>query len=224
MGSGNVARKKKKKKLTIFSKLFLLILLISCIGYGYNKYEKYVAYQEKKEIERLKEIERKKEDEFNQCLANKYTETDVTEEINVLRNNLNTMLKKYNVSVYYEDLGSGFNFKYNEDEVIYGASLIKLVDALYLYDNNIDLNNTKLYESKYIKGSSKGMDTRSVGENVTLNDLMKYCLSVSDNTAHVMLVDYIGYNALRDYGRSLGAKAILSGVGGEKYGNQTVRR
>lgn len=217
-----MAKYKRRRKLSLISKL-LLIIICCCIGiFCYKKYESYVLYQEKLEAERLAQIEREKKEKYDACLSKSFEVTEVTEDISDLQTELTAMLKKYNVAVYYEDLGSGFDFKYNEDEVIYGASLIKLVDALYLYDNHIDLNNTMLYESKYIKGSSKGMDTRKVGEAITLQDLMKYSLSVSDNTAHVMLVDYIGYNTLRDYGRSLGATAILSGVGGEKYGNQTA--
>jgi len=217
-----MARRKKRRKLSFVAKLLIIIICVFIGIFGYKKYEEYIAYQEKLEAERLAKIEREKEEKYNKCLAKEFEVTEVTEEISVLQDELSTMLKKYNVAVYYEDLGSGFNFKYNENEVVYGASLIKLVDALYLYDNDIDLNNTIKYESKYIKASSKGMDTRKVGEEVSLNDLMKYALSVSDNTAHVMLVDYIGYNTLRDYGRSLGATAILNGVGGEKYGNQTA--
>ncbi len=215
--------RKKRKKMTIFSKL-LLIIIFSFVGViAYKKYEDYLDTQAKIEAERLAQIEREKEEKYNKCLTKNAEVTDVTEDITDLQNELNALLKKYNVAVYYEDLNSGFDFKYNEEEVIYGASLIKLVDALYLYDNDIDFNKTMKYESKYIKGSSKGMDTREIGEEVTLLDLMNYSLSVSDNTAHIMLVDYIGYNNLRDYGRSLGASAILSGVGGEKYGNQTAR-
>lgn len=217
-----MSRYKKKKKLSKIAKL-LLVTLCCAIGIIiYTKYDAYRVEQERLEILRLEKIEREKEDKYNKCLSKSVEETDVTDDILILKNELEEELKKYNVYVYYEDLNSGFTFKYNEAEVIYGASLIKLVDALYLYDNNIDFNKTMTYQSKYIKGSSKGMATRKVGEEVSLLDLMNYSLSVSDNTAHVMLVDYIGYNNLRDYGKSLGAKNILTGVGGEMYGNQSA--
>lgn len=217
-----MAKQKRKKKLSNISKIFLVIICCLIGIFGYKQYETYVDEQERIEAERLAQIEKEKEEKYNQCLVKEVEVTEVTEEIVKLQNELNFVLENYNVSVYYEDLNSGFDYKYNENEVIYGASLIKLVDALYLYDNDIDFNNTMKYESKYIKASSKGMDSRTVGEEVSLLDLMKYSLTVSDNTAHVMLVDYIGYNNLRDYGRSLGASAILNGVGGEKYGNQTA--
>jgi len=218
-----MANRRRKKKLSLIAKLMLVILFGILSLIGYRKYQQYIATQEKLEKERLAQIEREKEEKYNKCLNKAFEVTEVTEEIDSLQNELNSILKKYNVSVYYEDINSGFDFKFNEDKIIYGASLIKLVDALYLYDNDVDFSDTMVYESKYIKGSSTGMDKRTVGEAVSIKDLMNYSLSVSDNTAHVMLVDYIGYNNLRDYGRSLGATAILSGVGGEKYGNQTAR-
>ena len=218
-----MARRKKKRRLSKFSKLLLASFFIGVLFLGHIKYKEYIEYKDNLEIARLAKIEEEKKKNYNNCLNNKIKETIVTGKINQKVEELNTLLKKYEVAVYYEDLTSGYNFSYKEDEVIYGASLIKLVDALYLLDNNVDLNETMVYESKYIKGSSKGMDAREIGSAVTLNDLMNYSLSISDNTAHVMLIDYIGYNNLRDYGKSLGASVILTDVGGEKYGNQTVK-
>ncbi|MBQ6687295.1 MAG: serine hydrolase [Bacilli bacterium] len=217
-----MTKHKRRKKLSKISK-FLLVILICVIGITvYKKYDAYLVKQEKLELLRLEKIEKEKKNKYNNCLLKKAEETDVTDSIKLLITELEDEIKKYNVYVYYEDLSSGFSFKYKENEVIYGASLIKLVDALYLYDNNLDFNSTMTYQSKYIRGSSKGMDARKIGEEISLLDLMNYSLSVSDNTAHIMLVDYIGYNNLRDYGKSLGATSILTGVGGEKYGNQTA--
>jgi len=213
---------KKKRKFKLIPKIFFVGILMTCLVFGYKEYQKYQINKLKLESERLLKIEREKLEKYNKCLSKQYEETIVTDEVESLINELNSYVKKYNVSVYYEDITSGYSYKYKETEVIYGASLIKLVDALYIYDNKINLNDTMKYDAKYIKGSSKGMDKRTVGENVSLKDLINYALSVSDNTAHFMLVDYIGYNNLRDYGKSLGAKEILTGVGGEKYGNQTA--
>jgi len=131
----------------------------------------------------------------------------------------------YKTSVYYEDITTGFNYKYNETKVYYGCSLIKLVDALYLIDKatsgEIDLDEVKLvYEAKYKYAYSSGMATRTIGEEVSLKDLITYAISVSDNSAHQMLIDYIGFSNLKQYGQSLGAKVILTG--GDNFGNQTA--
>ena len=51
---------------------------------------------------------------------------------------------------------------------------------------------------------------------ISLRDLVKYAITVSDNSAHQMLVDYIGFTNLKKYGNSLGAKNTL--IGGDNFG------
>lgn len=130
----------------------------------------------------------------------------------------------YNISVGYYNLQTGYTYTYRPSTVYYGASLIKTLDALYIYNNasngNINLDDTKTYESKYIHGYSAEMANKSIGEEVKLRDLVKYAITVSDNSAHVMLVDYIGFDNLKSYGNSLGATYALSGS--DKYGSTTV--
>lgn len=208
------------KKLSIVISFLTLYIICASLGIiTYKNYNNFVTYKKGLKLATTKE---EKEAKYNECLKKDIGEEEITEEILNMQEKLNNMLKKYNVAVYYEDLNSGFNYKYKETKVIYGASLIKLVDALYLYDKKIDLNNTMVYKSKYIITPARGMKTRKLGESITLNDLINYSLSVSDNTAHAMLLDYIGYNNLRDYGRSLGATAILKNSG-EKYGSQIAQ-
>ncbi len=208
------------KKLSIILSFSILFIICTFLGINtYKRHSNFVTYQNELKLVIEKE---EKEAKYNECLNKEVSEEELTEEILNMQSELNNMLKKYNVAVYYEDLSSGFNYKYNETKVIYGASLIKLVDALYLYDKKIDLSNTMVYKSKYIITPARGMRTRKLGENVTLNDLINYSLSVSDNTAHAMLIDYIGRKNLRDYGRSLGATEILKS-GSETYGSQTAQ-
>lgn len=100
----------------------------------------------------------------------------------------------YNVSIGYYNLVSGKSYYYKEKKIYYGASLIKTLDALYLYDNNLVNDDLKPYINKAI--------------------------SISDNPSHQYLVNYIGKQNLRNYGVSLGASNTL--LGGDNYGNTTV--
>lgn len=100
----------------------------------------------------------------------------------------------YDVSVGYYNLVNGKCYFYQGDKLYYGASLIKTLDAIYLYDNNMVDDNLKYYIDRAI--------------------------SVSDNDAHSYLVNYIGRDTLRDYGINLGAANTLSGDG--IYGDTTV--
>lgn len=98
------------------------------------------------------------------------------------------------VSVGYYNLKTGDTYYYNEDELYYGASLIKTLDAMYLYDKDLIDDELKEY--------------------------VKRAISVSDNDAHFYLFDYIGYDNLKNYARSLGAENLLSYY--DEFGETTV--
>lgn len=100
----------------------------------------------------------------------------------------------YNVSIGYYNLVTGENYLYQENKIYYGASLIKTLDAIYLYDKKLVNDSIKPYINKAI--------------------------SVSDNDAHHYLVNYIGKSNLKNYGIELGAYNTLSG--NDYYGNTTV--
>ena len=91
----------------------------------------------------------------------------------------------YKVSVGYYSFSKDYTYTYNEDEIYFGASLIKTLDALYIYEQT-ELNDT----------------TRN---------LVKYAISISDNESHYKLLDIIGYNTLKEYGINLGALNTLKG-------------
>lgn len=162
-----------------------------------------------------KEVSEKKV-RYNKCLI----EEEIIANVEKETDELEAYLKNYNISVVYNDINTKNQFVYNEKKIYYGASLIKLVDALYIYDKNIDLDETMVYDAKYKRNYSSCMDKRIIGSNVTIKDLVYCALSVSDNTAHIMLMNYIGINNLQEYGKSLGAKNIL--IGGDLFGNQSA--
>lgn len=132
--------------------------------------------------------------------------------------------KGYKVSIGYYNLNSGYKYTYNPSGVYYGASLIKTLDALYLYEKEasgqLDLNSKITFEQKHKRDYSAGMQKYKVGNQVSLRELIKYDITVSDNTAHAMLIDYIGFNNLKSYGNSLGARYTL--VGKDNFGQTVV--
>lgn len=105
--------------------------------------------------------------------------------------------KNYNVSLGYVNLNTGYTYLYNKNVVYYGASLVKTVDALYVYEK--------------------------MNFNESVRKKVEKAISVSDNTAHRELVNMIGINNLRSYGRSLGAKNFLTRSNNDYFGNTTVK-
>ncbi len=215
-------RRRLKKKVKIFA-FIVIIAIITFILLPSNKIT-YKDKEGKNEGEKEVEVDNTL---YYECLKKPFTEEELTTELNEEMNSINTLIEdnKYRVSVKYEDLTTGFTYNYDENKVYYGASLIKLVDAIYLINKAIngEINldtETVTYTKNYVKASSKGMETRTLGEDVSLRDLITYAITVSDNSAHHMLIDYIGFNNLQTYGRSLGAKVILQGT--DKFGHQTA--
>lgn len=209
--------KKRKNFITLIILIFSIVIAY-CINNNQTKYIK--TYNEVK-IDNLKD----EQFDYEKCLISKFDENEVSDNLLNKQEELNQYLSKYNVSIFYEDISTGFNYKYQSDKVYYGASLIKLVEAEYLIDkainNEIDLDNTfvKYYE-KYKADDSIGMSSRKISEDISLKDLISYILKYSDNTAHYMLIDYIGMSNLKKYGNNLGAINILTG--GDTYGNQSA--
>ena len=104
--------------------------------------------------------------------------------------------KNYQVSIGYVNLNNGNTFYYQPNKVYFGASLVKTVDALYIYEKTTPTDSTK--------------------------KLVKKAISVSDNNAHLKLVNQIGLDNLRAYGKSLGANRFLTSKTNLYYGETTV--
>lgn len=222
-------RRKLKKKIRI-SFIFILLLIVgfTCFyTFQSNKNENITFSINNKQKEEEEAVSQQREIEYNTCLKKNFDESELTETLVSMKQDIDNFIinNYYKTSVYYEDLTTHFTYTYKAETIYYGCSLIKLVDALYLINKAIDgeINldtETVKYTANYKRNFSSGMAMRSFGEEVTLRDLITYAISVSDNSAHLMLINYIGFNTLKAYGESLGAKVILTG--GDKFGNQTA--
>lgn len=234
---GENMSKRKTKQRKKYTAILLLLLFIGSIGsfiYITKKNENldFLITNQKKEEQRKKEEEeqlaREQQEKYNACIIKPYEEGELTEELQNKKQEVNNFIVKnnYKASVYYEDITTGFTYTYKQATVYYGASLIKLVDALYLINKaiagEIDLDTeTVTYTSEYKKAFSSGMSSHNYGDKVTLRELITHAISVSDNSAHMMLYDYIGRENLKNFGISLGSKTILT-TGTDKFGNQTA--
>lgn len=109
------------------------------------------------------------------------TKTDI-KEINDKITNIKDYLKPYKVSVGYINLANGFTYIYNGNKEYFGASLIKVVDAMYIYENNLNDSKNK--------------------------ELVKEAISVSSNSAHSALVTKIGTKNLKTYMQQISSKDV----------------
>ena len=216
-------KRRKKKKKNIFNFVLIILLLFAFIYIKkINTNVGTIIDDGIKEIEELRKTEENKK-LYEECLEEKYDSSNSSEEIEELFNELSNYLKKYSCSVGYFEPGYGYGYVYNESKVYYAASTIKMLDAIYIYDKatsgEINLDDTVTYKEEYRLGDSAEMKKHKYGDKVTLRNLVKYAITVSDNTAHEMLVAYIGKSELKSYGKSMGAKYTLFG---DEFGEITV--
>lgn len=221
--------KKKKRKYHLKRKnaLITIILIFSVLIFYLLFFKNTDAINveiSNKNVINPQKNERKSKEEKNLyelCTKNQLPLEEYSDEMNAKKDELIKYINKFNISYEFDDLTHGFSIKVNEDKSMYGASLIKLVTAIYLLENNEDLDKTITYTGKYTESYSDYMSKVKIGTNVTLRDLIKYSISASDNTAHHMLFDYIGRDNLRAYAKGLGAKYILTGKV-DRFGNQSA--
>lgn len=207
----------------LFSCIFLILLFVVIIFlmFGVNKDENF---EFKPNVKKYETVDNRPQ-LYDECLKRNYSDADNSGDVILTIERLNDYLKSnYDVSVMYEELSTGFSYSYNDDVVYYAASTIKSLDALYIYtkaaNGEIDLDDTMTYSSKYKWSSSKEMSKYNYGDKVSIRNLVKYAIIVSDNTAHQMLVSYIGKDNLKDFGRSLGALYTLEGS--DNFGSISV--
>ena len=221
---GNKAKRNINFKFIIL--IGIAILIVFLVVLGVNRSSEYInKVEEKKELlaaeKAKKELEKKQKKDYESCLVRPLDENDTSEEINNKMESLKTYLKdNYRLSVSYEDLTYGFSFNYNKDVDYYAASTIKSLAAMYIYEQafkgEINLDDTITYSSKYRRGSSLEMKKHKYGDKISLRNLVKYSVTVSDNTAHNMLVQYVGVSKLKKYGNEMGAN--LTHLNGDLFG------
>ena len=142
---------------------------ISIPGTYQVTYEVIDSHDNKTTITRTVIVEKKKISRLK-----KYTTTKTDNEtINNQIEFLNKYLKDYKVSVGYINLDNGFTYVYNPNQEYFGASLIKVIDAMYAYENNVLDSKTKEH--------------------------IKQAISVSSNTSHAYLVNKLGKQNLTNY-------------------------
>ena len=212
-------------------KLFPLIIILLILGGGlYGAYYLYDYEHDKKiaaENRRKEEEKRQKQEAYNKCITAKYYSAYKPSSVEEKEQAILAYIRQNNlsVSIYYQDVNTGYTFTYNEDKVYYGCSLIKLVDTLYILDkiNSGEMTfDTKVpYNKNYYIKDNPCMEKYPPGEDIEISKVIECALTVSDNIAHRIMINYIGFNALQSYGRSLGAKNILTG--GDSYGMQSAK-
>lgn len=217
---------KFKKFLFLF---FIVIGIFFFIVFMYDNYLANIRLYELKVLEEerlLLEEKTRKENliKYNNCLNEKFNEQMKNDELISLEEEIHNYANNYSISYMFYPNDEYYVLNGKINKTYYAASLYKLLDLIYLIDKNntglIDLDNeTMTYKSSYYRKYSTGMDQEKFNTKITIRKLLSHLITYSDNTAHAMLVEYIGLNNLRELGKSLGASNVMNN---QNYGNSNV--
>ncbi len=188
--------KKSIKRYLIIIIVILSLMLISIIALYYVCKLK-IRYDN----EQLAIIQEKIRDdiEYTSCMLTPYKSNNIDTLFNELTSSLNTN----RLAIYFEDLNNSYTLTLNPNAIYYNASIIKLFDAAYIIDNNVNLNDTITFTSEYRNLSKEeGLLKYEVNSKIPIKDILYYLISVSENASHIMLTDYIGVDNLRNYAKN----------------------
>ena len=213
-------RRNKKRRL-IFGLIFLIFIIVLICFFAYTFKERAKAIEELERKFAEIRIQEEKNRRYQECLSTPYKDSSVDTMFADLISDLNTS----NVSIYFEELNNNYTLTLNESKKQYAASIIKLYAALYLIENArnniINLNDTITYTANYSSIAGLKLSARTIGEEITIADLINYSISVSDNGAYRMLSDYIGIQALKNYAKNT-LDVTLTITDNDRFGYLTV--
>lgn len=133
-------------------------------------------------------------------------------------NNIVKELEEYynsdnkNFAFYYLDLNTGFSISYNENQPIFGASVLKAPFIIYLYKQaslgKIDLEEELTYEKEFYSGGSGILQSETPGGKYTVRELCYLTITQSDNIAYRILANRFGINNAKSFWNELGVNSI----------------
>jgi len=124
---------------------------------------------------------------------------------------LDNLLRRFgnNLSVYFENLETGFVYRYNANRVYFSASVPKASFALYIYQKaergETDLDSIHTFtRADYMGGSGVIRHRYRPGATFTQRELLRLNLSESDNIATLMLIRIHGLAGYRQFISDIG--------------------
>ena len=154
--------------------------------------------------------------ELEKCYHEKLEESQYPTIIQENIQKLNDLYNENNehFSFLYQDLYSGFTISYNEESPIFTASSIKAPAMIYLYEeaakNKIDLTEKLTYTNNFYHGGSGVLQNKPQNTSYTIEELIKYTITESDNIAYSMLMQRYGRKNILNYWANKGTKNIFT--------------
>lgn len=182
-----------------------------------NEARALISYEDNYELQKYYNDNNldKKIVDFSNCLHS-YISTKVNENSNI--KNLVSELENYynsdsnNFAFYYLDINTGFSVAYNENQKIFGASVLKAPFVIYVYKQasmgKINLDEELVYTKEFYSKGSGVLQNEEFGKSYSIKELCYYAIHDSDNIAYKMLADRFGIENAKEFWKDLGVNSI----------------
>lgn len=141
-----------------------------------------------------------------------FTESQLTV-LESIKDILGGYKKRISVIAYPLDGENGFS--YNSGDGFFSACTIKAAYVFslcrYLERENYDLSTMLMYKEKHYHEGSGTIRYTAFGSRYTVAYLITQALSISDNVAYIMLLDYFGRDFHNEYMDELGCESLKTG-------------
>ena len=112
------------------------------------------------------------------------------------------------VSVFYQDIISGYSYTYNAEQKYFIASVIKAPYCMYIYklssEGKCDLDKKYTYASRHQSGGTGKIQFMKVGTSFSMRELLEYAIKYSDNVAMNMIKEAYPVDGYKKYAKTLG--------------------
>ena len=128
---------------------------------------------------------------------------------------LEKVLKNYNknISLSCWRTDGSLAITYNTNQTYFSACTIKMPVMLYccklIDEGKINKDTLLTYQEKHYHGGSGKIRYQKYGTQYTVEYLINQGLSISDNVAYEMIVDYIGHDGFNNMLKELGCDSLI---------------
>ncbi|MCL2456851.1 MAG: class A beta-lactamase-related serine hydrolase [Defluviitaleaceae bacterium] len=171
------------------NKLFVLFLFLAAFGaviFGINKIVDVAEVFREDEEENSAEMPKIPDENADEETAQEFS-TDALDEI----------LRRYDVSVYYENFATGYTYRHNADRIFFSASVPKAFYTLWVFslaEKGIADLDSLLEFTRIDSNGGSGIiqKNHAYGTQFALRELLRLNISESDNVATLMLIRTFG--------------------------------
>ena len=201
--------KRKRRKLKKSGLLIIIIFLVICgtIFFGLTKKKKNTIINDQPKTEettpkvdsKVEEQEKERQAKYEECMKQPYKMDSLDQEFN----DLFASYQNLDLGIYFTEINNDYSYSLNPNKGYYSGCVVKLFSVIYLVEKaragELDLHDTLTYLPEDKKEFSDMTDQHNFYDKIEIIDLIRYMLTISDNSAYYIIVRNFGTQTFNDY-------------------------